>query len=238
VFPVDHVELGPRAWGQRKGTRGIVFHTTEAAGRDLAAARATARWQAERTPTGGWRNPGSYNFIIATDGVLLTVPYLETAGGLNPASPYWAPGRFPWLRELLGERAYADPNAYLVNVAFSGRTAHFERDGWPASMIEAAARLVVWIEAAAWGRDNLALVRHADFQTNRSDPGTTLIPAVLARYAELTADDPEPPPTPEPVDWRALYRRQLRATRELRAERNDLAGRIEAARTALTGGPD
>lgn len=190
LFPTYEVQLGAASFGRRRGTEGVVFHTTESVGQDMAAARATARWQET--------NPGSYNFIIAVDGTLLSVPYLEAAGGLNPASRSWAPGRFPWLRQLLSPAAYADPNAYLVNVAFAGRAADFERAGWPVSMVDQAARLVRWVEAAEWGADNAILSRHADWQSNRSDPGTRLIAAVLARYAELgPAPAPAPPAEPD-----------------------------------------
>lgn len=223
TFPTDQIQLGPRSFGARKGHEGIVWHTTESVGQTLAAARATAEWQK--------KNPGSYNFIIATDGILLTVPYLEAAGGLNPGSTSWAPSRFPWLKRLHSPAAYADPNAHLLNVAFAGRTADFEAKGWPAAMVDQAARLVLWFEASSWGKDDASLSRHADWQANRSDPGTKLIELVLARYAQLKA--PATPPVPA-ADYKALYEAAQRTLATTKAERDALAGRIGAARAALS----
>ena len=168
AFPTDDIYLGPASFGRRKGTEGIIWHTTEAAGTSRAAAVATAEWQK--------RNPGSYNFIIYDTGVLLTVPYLEASGGVNPASVAWDPSRYPQLRQELSAAAYADPNAYLLNVAFSGRTAVFRDQGLPLSMEATAKRLIAWAEAT-FGRP-MVHSGHYMWQTNRSDPSPQVLAAI------------------------------------------------------------
>lgn len=223
IFPAPR----PASFGRRKGSEGIVWHTTEGAGTRRQDAVATAVWQ--RT------NPGSYNWLIydpATDprGLLLTVPYLEASGGLNPASAAWAPGRYPWLKQLLSPAAYADPNAYLLNVAFSGRTADLVA-GLRADradvvgMVDVAARLTLWVEREAWGADNQVFSGHLHWQTNRSDPGQPLIDAILARYAELLKPAPPPAPTPPP-DYQALYEAELAKVRDLTDKVTDARQRI------------
>jgi hypothetical protein len=210
-FPTDDIYLGPASFGPRKGHEGIIWHTTEAPGPSRAAAVATAEWQKS--------NPGSYNFIIYDGGVLLTVPYLEASGGVNPASPSWAPERFPWLKELHSPAAYADPNAHLMNVAFSGKAADLAAGKYPANMIDTAARLIIWFEGTTWGKDDSVHSGHNNWQSNRSDPGAGVIDKILARYAALKA----PPP-----DYRALYEAEklkvTSLTTQLAAEKAKVAG--------------
>jgi hypothetical protein len=170
TFPTDDIFLGPASFGLRKGTEGIIWHTTEGAGTSRAAAVATAQWQKS--------NPGSYNFIIYDGGILLTVPYLEASGGVNPASSSWAPGRFPWLKQQLSPAAYADPNAYLLNVAFSGKTAVFRDQGLPPNMLATAKQLTAWA-AQTFGRHMVAS-GHLHWQTNRSDPSLQVLAAITA----------------------------------------------------------
>lgn len=228
-FPTDDIFPPPRpaTFGPRKGSVGIAWHTTEARGTARADAYATATWQ--RT------NPGSYNWILydpasagAKGGALLTVPYLEASGGLNPGSAAWAPERFPWLKQLLPAAAYADPNAHLLNVAFSGRTADLVA-GLAANradvlrMVDVAARLTLWIEAQAWGADNLVFTGHLHWQTNRSDPGAPMIEAILARYEQLKAPPTTPPPPP---DYRALYEAELAKVRDLTDKLADARARL------------
>jgi hypothetical protein len=194
AFPTDDIYLGPATFGPRKGTEGLCWHTTEATSFSRAAAVGTANWQKT--------NPGSYNWIIYDGGLLLTVPYLEASGGLNPASSAWAPGRYPWLKSLHSAAAYADPNAYLLNVAFSGRTADILAGKMPANMYVTAARLTRWMEQQAWGKDNAVFSGHMHWQSNRSDPGQPTIDRILAEYAKLY--DPPTIPVPPP-DYQALY---------------------------------
>lgn len=177
AFPTDDRYLGPAAFGLRKGTEGIIWHTTESADASRASAVATAEWQKT--------HPGSYNFIIYDGGILLTVPYLEASGGVNPASAYWAPSRFPFLKVGLSAAAYADPNAYLFHVAFSGRTAVFRDQGMPANMVETARQLTAWAERAF----NRAMFHcgHMHWQTNRSDPSQKVLDLIAAPEDDMPA---------------------------------------------------
>jgi hypothetical protein len=186
TFPTDDIFLGPATFGPRKGTEGIIWHTTEGAGTSRAAAVATAQWQKS--------NPGSYNFIVYDGGILLTVPYLEASGGVNPASSSWAPGRFPWLKTSLSPAAYADPNAHLLNVAFSGKTAVFRDQGLPPNMLATAKQLTAWA-AQTFGRHMVAS-GHLHWQTNRSDPSLRVL-------ADITATEPDDMQFWKPVqeDW-------------------------------------
>lgn len=241
--PNADIYLGPSSFGARKGSVGIIWHTTEAAGFTRAAAVGTAEWQK--------RNPGSYNWIIydnlsagSKGGLLLTVPFLEASGGLNPASDAWAPERFPWLKAMLPAAAYADPNAWQLNVAFSGRTADILAGRMPPNMYETAARLTKWIEEQAWGADNLVFSGHMHWQSNRSDPGQPTIDRILSDYARLFTAPAAPPPPP---DYKALYiaeqAKVAALTTKLTAERSKVAAltdentalkaRIAKARLAL-----
>lgn len=192
TFPTDNIQLGPPNYGTRKGTVGICFHTTEAPGQTLADAEATARWQA----TDGNTKGGSYHFIVGSDGFVLTVPYLDIAGGINPTQNRRPRNAYPEIPGLIGEAAFYDPNAYLLQVALSGRTADFMANGYPAAMVDTCARLALWVERENWGRDNIALVNHYQFSTQRSDPGTGFVPLVLQRYQQLLAAPLPPPAAP------------------------------------------
>jgi hypothetical protein len=171
TFPTDDIFLGPASFGLRKGHEGIIWHTTEGAGPSRSAAVATATWQKS--------NPGSYNWIIYDGGLLLTVPYLEASGGVNPLSSSWAPGRFPWLKSALSAAAYADPNAYLLNVAFSGKTAVFRDQGLPPNMLATAKQLVEWVEAQPWC-SRMVASGHLHWQTNRTDPSLQVLAAITS----------------------------------------------------------
>ena len=222
AFPTDDIYLGPKSFGPRKGHEGFVWHTTEGAGPSRADAVATANWQKT--------NPGSYNFLIYDGGVLLTVPFMEASGGVNPASSAWEPAL--WLKDLLSPAAFADPNAYLLNVAFSGKAADLSAGKYPANMIDTAARLVIWFEDG-FGQDDAVMSAHADWQSNRSDPGAGVVDRILARYTELRQ-----PPTP--IDYKALYEAQLAKTADLttkltsaRRSRDSALAKIAAAKEAL-----
>jgi hypothetical protein len=187
-FPTDDIFLGPASFGRRRGTEGFIWHTTEGADASRGSALATARWQLT--------NPGSYSWIIYDGGLLLTVPYLEASGGVNPASTSWAPERYPFLKANLSLSAYADPNAFLINVAFSGKTALFRDKGIPANMIETAQRLVEWVEAQDWSARKLVHSGHLHWQRNRSDPSEKVL-------ALITGEDPimSRPWLPRTVEW-------------------------------------
>lgn len=167
-FPTDDILLGAPSYGRRKGTEGVIWHTTEGTNASRTAAVATARWQATPGTT-----TGSYAWIIYDGGLLLTVPYLEASGGVNPGSSAWAPHRYPFLKQQLSAAAYADPNAYLVNIAFSGKTAVFRDVGIPDNMIATARRLVEWLEDL-FGR-SMVQSGHLMYQTNRSDPSMRVL---------------------------------------------------------------
>jgi hypothetical protein len=160
------------------------------------------------------------------------VPYLEASGGVNPASSAWAPKS--WLKTLLSPAAFADPNAYLMNVAFSGKAADLAAGKYPANMIDTAARLVIWFENAAFGKDNAVMCSHSDWQSNRSDPGAGVIDKILARYSELKN------PAPAPVNYKALYEAELakvatqtKVIADLKTQLATANTKISAAKAAL-----
>ena len=206
TFPTDDLYLGPATFGRRKGTEGFIWHTTEAAGTSRADAIGTAEWQK--------RNPGSYNFIIHDSGILLTVPFLEASGGVNPFSASWAPYRYPALQRELSPAAFADPNAYLLNVAFSGKTAVFRDQGMPQSMVDTARSLVEWAEGQ-WGP--MFHCGHFQWQTNRSDPSQRVLDLITAQPEE---DMPLVNFTPI-VNRRAIIAKGAAARSQPAFDRND-----------------
>ena len=232
AFPTDEIVLGPRSYGARKGHEGMVFHTTEGAGPSRANALATISMQ---SPGGSlYAGGGSYNFYIYDGGVILGVPYMESSGSLTTkrTNPPWDPE--PWLSKMLSPAAFADPNAYLVSVAFSGKAADLAAGKYPPNMIETAARLIRWFEKSSWGADNAIVMGHADWQSNRSDPGTGVVPRILKAYEAQTA---AATPTPAPTDYKALYEAErakvARLTTDLEAAidtREWMRAKIRAAR--------
>ncbi len=221
------IELGPRSWGRRPGTAGFILHTTEYPTASQDDALRCIRDQSRRTPTGGWAQPGSYNYVIHERGAYLAVPFLEASGGLNPSSDSWQPGRFPWLKQLLPAAAYADPTMWHLQLAFSGRTVDLLHAlaigrGYARSMVDTGARIVVWAEREPWAADNLVGSGHLHWQSNRSDPGQALLDAVIARAVELGAP---PPPAPAP-DYQALYEAEV-------AKVAGLATKLSAARSGI-----
>lgn len=213
---------------------GLIVHSTEGTDTSRAAALATAKWQLT--------NPGSYNWIVydtasigARGGLLLTVPYLEASGGINPASSAWKPQ--PWLSSVLGAKVMGDPARYQLQVAFSGKAAQFAAGNIPPNMIDTVARLVLWIEAQPWGADNLVLSAHSDYQTNRTDPGAGVIDRILKRYAEIK-NPPAPPPA---TDYKALYEAEKAKTVQqaeriavLQTQLATATSKINNAKAALT----
>lgn len=181
-FPLDNIQLGPATYGKR-GTigqcDGIIWHTTEGSGVSEVAARATATWQ---TST----QYGSYNFIIFDGGILLTVPYLEASGGVNTGGATWAPNRYQYLKKYLPSRAYADPNGWLLNVSFSGKTGEFKKGNIPDNMIDTAARLVLWVQEQDWSSPVLVQSGHMHWQTDRSDPSEYVLKRIADRVTELS----------------------------------------------------
>ena len=224
AFPTDDIVLGPRTYGLRKGHEGVVLHTTEGSGPSRAAAVATAQMQ---SPGGSlYAGGGSYNFIIYDGGVLLTVPFMESAGSLTlkRTNPPWAPK--PWLKDMLSPAAYSDPNAYLMAVCFSGKAADLAAGKYPANMIDSAARLIRWFEQQSWAPDNAIVMGHADWQSDKSDPGAGVVDRVLARYAEIVNPPPPPP------DYKALYEAEkvklVTATQTIATLKTKIANAVKA----------
>ena len=209
-FPTDEVVFGPRAYGLRKGTEAAVLHTMENAGPSRDAALATIR---DQSPGGSlYAGGGSYHWVIYDGGLILTVGYLDSAGSLmsdhtppSQISPVTGkPGVWsldPNAQAALGPAAEADTNAYIVAICFSGKAAVLSADvaakkPYALAMVETAAKLIRWIEQQPWAPDDLPLLDHEDFQTNRSDPGPGVNNAVILRYAELYLPVPKPVPAP------------------------------------------
>jgi hypothetical protein len=172
AFPFDDQFLGPDNFGPLRGHEGIIWHTTEGGGFSRADAVSTARYQLTHL--------GSYNFIIYDGGVLLTVPPAHASGGINPASPAWAPSRFPFLKASLSAAAYANPTMYHLQVSFSGKRSEMDAGRMPANMLDTAIRLRDWWERTVARRVTLQS-GHMHWQTNRSDPGKV--------YTKLTRRD-------------------------------------------------
>lgn len=228
------IRLGPRSWGTRPGTRGAILHTTEYPTAGRADAERCIADQSKRTATGGWAQPGSYGWILYDGGAFLSVPYLEGAGGINPASSAWAPDRYPWLRQLLGAEAYADPTMWHLQLAISGRAVDLLAAlqlgrSWMHRIIDNAARIITWAELQPWAADNLVVSGHLHWQANRSDPGQPIIDAIVARCLELSRADqtPAPAPTPPP-DYRALYEAEVAKVTDLVGKLRDERARVAA----------
>jgi hypothetical protein len=209
AFPTDEIIWGPPAYGPRKGTEMVVFHTTEGSGPSRESALGTIKLQ---SPGGSlYAGGGSYHWYIYDGGLIQCVGYTDSAGSLTanhtpPPAGVWAPK--DWVKGFLSPAAQADTNAYVIAVAFSGKAADLAAGKYPASMIDTAARLVRWIEQQSWAPDNIPVAGHADFQTNRSDPGAGVVDKILARYAELY----------NPPDYKALYEAEKAKTADLTSQ--------------------
>lgn len=174
---VYETKLGPPDWGKRKGTGTVILHTTESTSINMAGARVIADLQTKGTLK------GSYNKIIAVDGVLTTVPDTLISGGVNPTSPYWKPAA--WLYNILPAYKVNDPNSYALELSFMGRRDKWDANGWNPVMIDAAARIIL-AEEKRIGAE-VIVINHRDFQTNRTDAGSIATDLVMKRYQELTS---------------------------------------------------
>lgn len=201
MFPTDNIQLGPHTYGRRPKTYGVVLHTTEGPNSSMAAAKGTATWQSPGG--GGWAGGGSYNFILTDDGPLLTVPYLEAAGGLSgthdPA--WWRPDRFPWLKQSLPAVAYNDPNLYMLQLSVSGKTSQLQSYPRIHRIAEDAAKIIKWAEDSDWAENNLVVSGHFNWQTDRSDPSQWFVDLVMEKYMALVT--PQPPI--QPADERPVF---------------------------------
>jgi hypothetical protein len=236
AFPTDRIELGPHAYGRRPATYGVCFHTTEFADSSMAQALKCIR---DQSPGGSlFAKGGSYNFILTNEGPVLSVPFLEASGGLTinhtpPPAGHWAPNRYPWLAQMLRTAAMDDPNNYLLQIAISGKTARLLSDPAIKRIVDDAARLLIWAERQPEMRDNLVVMGHLNWQTNRSDPGQGFIDRVMARYAAIVAPPStgragpeapgEAPSTPPPPRPRTREARLAAEVLRLRAKHRDRA---------------
>lgn len=240
-FPLDDQLLGPRDWGARPSCEGVILHTTEYADATRASATQCARDQAKRTATGGWAQPGSYNFIVYDGGVLLTVKPQHASGGINPASEFWNPE--PWLRDMLGAEAFRDPTMHHLQISFSGRAAHLSEAAhngrkWALDMIRDAARIILWAERRDWAADNLVVSGHVHWQDNRTDPGAGVLDFVLDAYEKLVEPTPDDSGDVATTDWKAVAAQRLKTIKRLRIRLSDAESKIIAAREALDDGTD
>lgn len=177
------LQLGAPDYGTLKGTEGIVLHTPENNDPSVEAAVATARWQAGAGNTSG----GSYHGILGYDDsrgpmsnpeawvLVQTVLFGHIAGSISTRrDSIWAPERFPRLKELLSDAAYADPNAYLHALCLGGKAAWWKSklstEAGRAEVRGALVALAVWVRRLEVEYDYDALLnQHRFWQTNRSD---------------------------------------------------------------------
>lgn len=237
---------GAPAYGPLKGRpEGVVIHTPENQGPDLASAIGIARWQASPSNTSG----GSYHGILAHDAargpmsdpaawvMVRSVPWNMACGGLmsgrDPA--VWAPSRYPWIAANLSPAAYSDPNAWLHQLALSGRAAWWSSSAPDAALMTLARWLLVLEQAYSY---DALVMEHRHWQINRTDPATPvglIADGVVAAYqAELApAPTPTPTPAPAPSDTRAAaLARILASTGTLAAAEQELA-QAQSAMAAL-----
>lgn len=204
-FPVDDIMLLPETygnvrniWGGLHSLDGIIWHDTEGGGWSRDHAVATRNWQVY--------NPGSYTWIIydknspgAKGGALLTVPYLEANGGVNPGTEFWHPERFPFLKEKLDKPcpvpgcggAYRNPTMHHAQIAFSGKRIAIDRNEMPSNMVDTARGLRDFLNEKA-GKE-LVQSKHAHWQTNRSDPGTVFAALEIKTLPDTSMEDDMPP---------------------------------------------
>lgn len=205
-------QFGAPTYGRLKGHEGIVFHTPENGSVSIEAAVATARWQAGTGNTSG----GSYHGILGYDDdlgpmsdpaawvLVKTVPFGQIAGSISTRrDSIWQPERFPWLKELLSDAAYADPNSYLHALTPSGNAAWWSNrlstDAGRKEVRGALIALARWVRRLERTFDYDAVLNlHRHWQTNRTDPdGLNFGDLVLDEYEQLGSAIPEP--TPEPT---------------------------------------
>lgn len=166
-------DFGPRRGGL------VILHTTESSPtrNTIQDAMIVAKWQ-DRSDV-----LGSYNRLIATDGVLSTVPDNRASGGVNPGSAYFAPRS--WLTDILPRSVVFDPNAYALQLSAVGQRLWFDTNGWPDEIIDGFARSIIDEEERIGS--GVVVANHADFQPgNRSDAGSIAIKLTMQRYEELT----------------------------------------------------
>lgn len=197
----------------------LCFHTDETGPNNtIEQAIQTLKWQAGA----GSYTGGSYHFYTGRkqDGNWAAVRGVRAdraAGGISTRrDSIWAPHRYPELAKHLSPAAYADPNSRIMHVMISGQT-KLLTSALPAGLARALAELVLDFEkgrltpASGTGSLNLGvwgafLCGHFQWQTNRTDPGQLLLPAIQAEYDRLVAPAPVPVPVPTPpaINWQAI----------------------------------
>lgn len=233
---------------------GLIIHTPENVDPTLAQAIAVAKWQAGSTNTSG----GSYHGILGHDSVkfrhswvgcedpthwtmVRSVPWNKACGGVTSTrtNPPWAPGRYPWIKQMVHAAAYSDPNKYFHQIALSGKASQYVTHGYPRGALIALAEWVRILEDAY--KYSSVMTLHRMWQTNRSDPGPiNCADLVLVEYNRLFNAAPAPAPAPTPVpapapapkvytqaETDALVRAAVSAA--IATEQSKTAGQITAA---------
>jgi len=172
-------------FGPRKGRRLVVLHTFENADplkNTMRDAIAGATWQDRHDVL------GSYNRIIAVDGVLGCVPDDRISGGMLAGG---AAGYAPraWLYNLLPAHVVNDGNSYALQLCAMGQRAYYDANGWPQEIIDGFAWSIIEEERAAGVE--IVVANHADFQPGpgaqtRTDAGLAL-DLVMKRIPQLLA---------------------------------------------------
>lgn len=181
-------------FGPRKGAGIIILHTFENSDpfkNTMRDALAGAIWQDRNDVL------GSYNRLIAVDGVLGCVPDDRISGGVNPGSIYFKPR--PWLYEHLPPHVVRDPNSYALQLCAMGQKAYYDTNGWPPPIIDGYARSIIEEEQRIG--HGVVVANHADFQPppGRYDAGQIAVDLVMKRYEELTRSEDDMPIQTRPV---------------------------------------
>jgi len=176
TFSGDGEDFGPR-----KGRRLVVLHTFENADplkNTMRDAIAGATWQDRHDVL------GSYNRIVAVDGVLGCVPDDRISGGmLAGGHPDYQPKA--WLYDLLPANVVNDGNSYALQLCAMGRRAYYDEHGWPQEIIDGFAWSIIEEERATG--IEMVVANHGDFQpSTRSDAGGAL-DLVMKRIPQLLA---------------------------------------------------
>jgi hypothetical protein len=238
-------EYGAPSYGALgRPVAGLIYHTPENVDPTLAQARAIARWQATTGNTSG----GSYHGILGHDSVkyphdlyacesashwvlVRSVPFDKACGGVtsNRDPAVWAPGRYPWMQQLIPAAAYADPNKYFHQLALSGKAAQFTQKGYPVGALKAMA---AWVQVLERNYGYSAILTlHRFWQANRSDPGPAdFAEKVLAWYQAL--NEPEPPVIVTPPAEKVYTQAQVDAL--IATERSKVPEQITLAVEAAT----
>ena len=209
-------------FGKRKGAGLVILHTFE--NKDplkntMRDALAGAKWQDRDDVL------GSYNRLIAVNGVLGCVPDDRISGAVNPFSVYFKPRT--WLYDFLPRTVVGDPNSYALQLCAMGRRDYYDANGWPEQIIDGFVRSILEEEQRIG--HPVVVANHADFQPgDRSDAGAIAMNLVMKRYRQITSatvpdtameiDMPTPDLTYVPQLWTAPDGAELREQADHKAE--------------------